>query len=192
MRMTSPTTAPAVAPTAAAAPVAESERIEIVDVVRGIALLGILLMNIPFFALPERFSEPWRADPSNTNFWVNAINTIFFEGKMRALFSAVFGTTGGGTAVFGKKDYQQLMVIRRMVEQFALPIDVVAGDTCRADDGLALSSRNGYLANGERSQATELPQALRALADAALSRPLASAASLASRRATWARMMSVS
>ena len=89
--MTSSTLSPAVASSAAAVPVAESERIEIVDVVRGVALLGILLMNIPFFAMPERFAESWRADPSNTNFWVSAINTIFFEGKMRALFSAIFG-----------------------------------------------------------------------------------------------------
>jgi uncharacterized protein len=73
------------------APVAESERIDIIDVVRGVAVLGILLMNIPFFALPERFNEPWRADLTSPNFWVYATNTILFEGKMRALFSAVFG-----------------------------------------------------------------------------------------------------
>src|SRR5215217_6808511 len=89
--MTSSAVSPTVAPPPAAAPVAESERIEIVDIVRGVALLGILLMNIPFFAMPERFSEPWRADTSNANFWVYAVNTVFFEGKMRALFSAVFG-----------------------------------------------------------------------------------------------------
>lgn len=74
-----------------AAPVAESARIEIVDVVRGVALLGILLLNIPFFALPERFTEPWSADTTNLNFWAYAANIILFEGKMRALFSAVFG-----------------------------------------------------------------------------------------------------
>jgi uncharacterized protein len=73
------------------APVAESERIEIVDVVRGVAVLGILLMNIPFFALPDRFTEAWRTDLHSPNFWVYAVNTILFEGKMRALFSAVFG-----------------------------------------------------------------------------------------------------
>ncbi len=89
--MTSSADSPAVAPTPAAAPVAESERIEIIDIVRGVAVLGILLMNIPFFAMPERFLEPWRADPGNPNFWVYATNTILFEGKMRALFSAVFG-----------------------------------------------------------------------------------------------------
>ena len=75
---------------------------------------------------------------------------------------------GPRTAVFGKKDYQQLMVIRRMVQQFAMPIDVVGGDTCRADDGLALSSRNGYLSAAERQEAVQLSLALKALAREAL------------------------
>ena len=80
----------------------------------------------------------------------------FFTGVctvVMKLFQAVFATTGGGTAVFGQKDYQQLMVIRRMVQQFALPIDIVAADTSRAEDGLALSSRNRYLSPEERAQA---------------------------------------
>jgi pantoate--beta-alanine ligase len=75
---------------------------------------------------------------------------------------------GPRTAVFGKKDYQQLMVIRRMVQQFAMPITVVGGDTCRADDGLALSSRNGYLSAAERQEAVQLSLALKALAREAL------------------------
>ena len=75
---------------------------------------------------------------------------------------------GPRTAVFGKKDYQQLMVIRRMVQQFAMPIDVVGGDTCRADDGLALSSRNGYLSAAERQEAVQLSLALKAWAREAL------------------------
>ena len=79
------------------------------------------------------------------------------------LFACVLGATGG-TAVFGKKDYQQLMVIRHMVRQFALPIEVVAGETCRAADGLALSSRNGYLSLEERQEAVALSQALKRLA----------------------------
>jgi pantoate--beta-alanine ligase len=66
--------------------------------------------------------------------------------------------------LFGQKDYQQLMVLRRMVQQFALPIDIVAGTTQRADDGLALSSRNGYLSEAERQEAVQLSLALRALA----------------------------
>jgi pantoate--beta-alanine ligase len=94
----------------------------------------------------------------------------FFTGVctvVMKLFSAVFFASGGGTAVFGKKDYQQLMVIRRMVDQFALPVDIVAGDTARAEDGLALSSRNGYLSSEERQQAIALSQALQQLAQAA-------------------------
>ena len=66
-------------------------------------------------------------------------------------------------AVFGRKDYQQLMVIRRMVEQFAMPVRIVAGDTARADDGLALSSRNGYLSAAERAEAVQLSLALQAM-----------------------------
>jgi len=70
-------------------------------------------------------------------------------------------------AVFGKKDYQQLMVIRQMVEQFAMPIEIVAGETARAEDGLALSSRNGYLNAQERVEAVQLSLALKRLAAAA-------------------------
>ncbi len=70
-------------------------------------------------------------------------------------------------AVFGKKDYQQLAVIRGMVRQFALPIRILAGETLRAGDGLALSSRNRYLSAAERQAATALAQTLRRMADAA-------------------------
>ncbi|MDR2335890.1 MAG: pantoate--beta-alanine ligase [Burkholderiaceae bacterium] len=94
----------------------------------------------------------------------------FFTGVctvVMKLFSCVFATTGGGSAVFGMKDYQQLMVIRRMVQQFAMPIEIIAGNTTRAEDGLALSSRNGYLSAEERQQAMALSQALKALAEAA-------------------------
>ena len=94
----------------------------------------------------------------------------FFTGVctvVMKLFQVVFATTGGGVAVFGQKDYQQLMVIRRMVQQFALPIEVIGCPTTRADSGLALSSRNGYLSDEQRVQAMALSQALKALADAA-------------------------
>jgi pantoate--beta-alanine ligase len=64
-------------------------------------------------------------------------------------------------AVFGKKDYQQLMIIRQMAKQFALPVDIVPGETIRADDGLALSSRNGYLSTAERAEAPELMKTLK-------------------------------
>ena len=69
-------------------------------------------------------------------------------------------------AVFGKKDYQQLMVLRHMVQQMALPIEIVAAETTRAEDGLALSSRNGYLSPANRAQALELSRELRGIANA--------------------------
>jgi uncharacterized protein len=74
-----------------AAPVADEQRIRLVDALRGVAVLGILMMNIPIFAMPEYFSESFRSDPGNVNFWVNAVVTVFFEGKMRALFGMLFG-----------------------------------------------------------------------------------------------------
>ena len=83
------------------------------------------------------------------------------------LFNAVFSEAQGSrSAVFGSKDYQQQMVIRRMVQQFALPISIHTGDTLRAPDGLALSSRNGYLSADERAEAVQLSLALKTMADA--------------------------
>lgn len=69
-------------------------------------------------------------------------------------------------AVFGRKDYQQLLVVKEMVRQFNLPIDIVAGATLRAPDGLAMSSRNGYLSETERAQAPQLQRELASLAAA--------------------------
>lgn len=63
-------------------------------------------------------------------------------------------------AIFGKKDYQQLMVIRRMVRDLNIPVTVVEGETVREADGLAMSSRNGYLSPSEREQAPRLAQVL--------------------------------
>jgi pantoate--beta-alanine ligase len=83
------------------------------------------------------------------------------------LFTCVFSEAKGQrTALFGQKDYQQLMVIRRLVQQFALPITVVGGPTQRDADGLALSSRNGYLSPAERAEAVQLSKTLQAMAAA--------------------------
>jgi pantoate--beta-alanine ligase len=71
-------------------------------------------------------------------------------------------------AVFGKKDYQQLMIIRRMANQFALPVEIIPGETIRAEDGLALSSRNGYLSTDERKEAPELQKVLKVVREQVL------------------------
>ena len=110
-------------------------------------------------------------DPQLADLLEGEFRPGFFVGVttvVMKLFTAVFAGKARGTAVFGKKDYQQLMVIRRMVRQFALPIDVVAGETRRDADGLALSSRNAYLGADERTEALQLALALRALARDAL------------------------
>ena len=83
------------------------------------------------------------------------------------LFSCVFAGMPGGVAAFGKKDYQQVLVVQRMVQQLALPIEIIAGETQRAADGLALSSRNSYLSATERAEAVQLLIALKALGQAA-------------------------
>jgi len=84
----------------------------------------------------------------------------FFVG-VSTVVHKLFNCVQPDVAVFGKKDYQQLMVIKRMVQQMALPIHIVGVDTLRADDGLALSSRNGYLGADERARAVELSGALK-------------------------------
>jgi pantoate--beta-alanine ligase len=89
----------------------------------------------------------------------------FFIGVSTVVMK-LFACVQPRVAVFGKKDYQQLMVIRRMVRQFALPIEIVAGETERAEDGLALSSRNGYLSAAEREEAVQLSLALKQMAAA--------------------------
>lgn len=88
----------------------------------------------------------------------------FFNGVSTVVLK-LFSCVQPKVAVFGKKDYQQLMIIRNMAKQFALPTEIIAAETWRAEDGLALSSRNGYLSADERAEAPMLYQTLNRVAE---------------------------
>jgi pantoate--beta-alanine ligase len=98
----------------------------------------------------------------------------FFQGVCTVVLK-LFSCVQPKVAVFGKKDYQQLMVIRQMCRQLALPVDIVPAETIRAEDGLALSSRNGYLSTEERSEAVQLIQTLKEIQEKVLQDKLTSA-----------------
>ncbi|HZW12382.1 MAG TPA: pantoate--beta-alanine ligase [Noviherbaspirillum sp.] len=88
----------------------------------------------------------------------------FFTGVTTVVLK-LFSCVQPRVAVFGKKDYQQLMIVRNMAKQFALPTEIIAAETYRADDGLALSSRNGYLSTTERAEAPQLYKLLNEVAE---------------------------
>ena len=88
----------------------------------------------------------------------------FFHGVCTVVLK-LFNLVQPDVAVFGKKDRQQLKIVRGMVQQFNMPIQIVPAETVRADDGLALSSRNNYLTPLERDEAPRLYRTLRAIAD---------------------------
>ena len=83
----------------------------------------------------------------------------FFKGVCTVVLK-LFSCVQPRVAVFGKKDYQQLMIVRQMASQFALPGELVSAETIRAEDGLALSSRNIYLSTEERAEAPALQRQL--------------------------------
>ena len=89
----------------------------------------------------------------------------FFEGVCTVVLK-LFNMVQPDVAVFGKKDRQQLKIVRGMVQSFNMPIQIVPAETIRADDGLALSSRNNYLSPAEREEAPRLYRTLREVADA--------------------------
>lgn len=86
----------------------------------------------------------------------------FFVGVSTVVLK-LLSCVGPQAAIFGKKDYQQLMIVRQMSQQFALPTRIVAAETIRDADGLALSSRNGYLSSDERAEAPRLYRCLGAV-----------------------------
>jgi pantoate--beta-alanine ligase len=88
----------------------------------------------------------------------------FFSGVTTVVLK-LFSCVQPRVAVFGKKDYQQLMIVRNMSKQFALPTEIIAAETYRAEDGLALSSRNMYLSAEERAEAPALFRTLNEVAN---------------------------
>jgi pantoate--beta-alanine ligase len=114
----------------------------------------------------EMYPQPQRyhVDPAPEH--VSILEGAARPGHFRGVATVVlklFNVVRPDVALFGKKDYQQLMVLRNMVAELALPIEIVAQETVRAADGLALSSRNGYLSAAERAEAPRLHRELAAI-----------------------------
>ena len=140
----------------------------------------------------DLYPEPqtYQVEPPEIQNWLEG---EFRPGHFRGVATVVlklFNIVQPDTALFGKKDYQQLMVLRNMARQLALPIRVIGGETVRAPDGLALSSRNGYLSAAERAEAPRLARELNKLRDAVKSgnrdyRALEQAAAAALNAAGW-------
>lgn len=103
--------------------------------------------------------------PPIANELEGAFRPRFFHGVATVVLK-LLNCVQPDVAVFGKKDYQQLMIVRNMVGQLNLPLAIAAGETVREADGLAMSSRNGYLSGAERAEAPRLYAQLRALGQA--------------------------
>lgn len=100
--------------------------------------------------------------PDLTENFCGAARPGHFDG-VTTVVARLFAIVQPDVAVFGQKDYQQQLVIRRMAEDLGLPIGVITGETIREDDGLALSSRNSYLTDEERAVAPTLYATLSAV-----------------------------
>jgi pantoate--beta-alanine ligase len=117
---------------------------------------------------PEAQTYTVRPPPELNDILEGQVRPGFFTGVCTVVLK-LFNIVQPDAAVFGKKDYQQLLVVRSMVRQLALPVEIVAGDTVRDASGLALSSRNGYLNDSQRAEAAQLHASLSRLVAAARS-----------------------
>ena len=118
----------------------------------------------------EIYPEPqtFVVEPSDLQ---HILEGAFRPGHFRGVATVVlklFNMVSPRAAIFGKKDYQQYVVLRDMVKQLALPVEIVPAETVRAEDGLALSSRNAYLSQTERAEAPRLYRTLRTARDQVL------------------------
>ena len=104
-------------------------------------------------------------DPQLSSILEGEVRPGHFEGVCTVVMK-LFSIVQPAVAIFGKKDYQQLMLIRRMTAQFALPVRIIGHDTVRESDGLAMSSRNGYLRPAERAEAVRLSGVLKEFCEA--------------------------
>jgi pantoate--beta-alanine ligase len=125
---------------------------------------GVYVLFAPTESVLYPEPQEYRVDPPKQlgDILEGEFRPGFFKGVCTVVLK-LFSCVQPKVAVFGKKDYQQLMIIRQMAQQFALPVDIVAGETIRAEDGLALSSRNGFLSAEERVEAPQLQIALQNL-----------------------------
>ena len=114
---------------------------------------------------PEAQSYTIHPPPALGDILEGEVRPGFFTGVCTVVLK-LFNMVRPAAAVFGKKDYQQLLVVRSMVRQLALPIDILPAETVRDASGLALSSRNGYLSNSQRDKAAQLHAVLSTMADA--------------------------
>jgi pantoate--beta-alanine ligase len=114
---------------------------------------------------PEAQSYTVHPPPALSDILEGEVRPGFFTGVCTVVLK-LFNMVRPEAAVFGKKDYQQLLVVRSMVRQLALPIEIVPAETVRDSSGLALSSRNGYLDGSQRGKAPQLHAALSTMAAA--------------------------